>query len=79
VGHGVVDAWTVLVERFCPYIIAKLPGDNDGVSDAAFTTPPAAIVGACAKRAVSHIAAASVASTILDGFTILRPPTGNPH
>jgi hypothetical protein len=76
VGSGVVFAAqeVALVERFCPNIVAKLPGDNDGAYDAAFTTPFAGIVGACAKTAASHSTAASVASTILDGFNILGPP-----
>jgi hypothetical protein len=78
VGHGVVAAETVLVERFCPYISAKVPGDNDVVNDAPFSIPPAPMVGACAKAAASHSTAASAASTILDGFNILRPPGGNP-
>jgi hypothetical protein len=79
VGHGVAVAWQelALVERLDPNIVAKTPGDNDDEYDATFTTPPAVIVGACAKTAVSHIAAASIASTILDGFNILGPPGEN--
>jgi hypothetical protein len=74
VGHGAMYCEQVPVERFCPNIMARLPGANDAVDVASFTTPFAGIVGACAKTPASHSTAASVASTILDGFNILRPP-----
>jgi hypothetical protein len=63
----------VLVERFCPYIEAKVPGDNDAVSDAPFIIPFAPIVGACAKTAASNSTATSVASKILGSFNMFRP------
>src|ERR1035441_5109494 len=74
VGHGVVAAWMVLVERFCPNIAAKVPGDNDAVNEAPFTIPPALIVGACAKTAASNSTATSVTSRILGSFNVFSPP-----
>src|ERR1035437_9660507 len=74
VGHGVVVAWTVLVERFCPYISAKVPGDNDAVNDAPFSIPLAPIVGTCAKTAASNSTATSVASKTFGSFNMFTPP-----
>src|ERR1035437_7859241 len=74
VGHGVVVAWTVLVERFCPYISAKVPGDNDAVNDAPFSIPLAPIVGTCAKTAASNSTATSVTSKTFGSFNMSSPP-----